>query len=122
FVAIALIQPVLKQLREANAAAPPFAPSSGEKQFQSLFDNQVARQIAGATHFPVVDRIAHDLLKRGRTIPTAQIDYGKQVRLSASPAAQPSAGTASATHEATNAPRQSPDPDLTSRAHPRPEP
>lgn len=70
FVAIALIQPLLKQLRDSNHAAPPFAPSSAEKQFQSLYDGQVAQRIVSSTQFPLVDRLARDLLSRGR--PAAQ--------------------------------------------------
>jgi len=64
FVAIAMIQPLLKQWRESNAAAPPFAPSQGEKQFQSLFDGQIAQQIARASRFPLVERVAEQLLLR----------------------------------------------------------
>ncbi|MFN7020501.1 MAG: hypothetical protein ACK4WH_04130 [Phycisphaerales bacterium] len=63
FVAIALIQPLLKQLRVSNTAAPPFAPSPGEKQFQSLHDAQIAGRIAAAGRFPLVDRLAQDLLR-----------------------------------------------------------
>lgn len=67
FVAITLVQPVLKQLRESNNAAPPFAPSQGEKQFQSLMDAHVAQQITRATSFPLVDRLAQDLLRHVKT-------------------------------------------------------
>src|ERR1043165_9691287 len=38
FVTISLVQPLLKQLRETNNAAPPFAPTEGEKQFRALTD------------------------------------------------------------------------------------
>jgi Rod binding domain-containing protein len=79
-VAIALIQPVLKQLRETNNAAPPFAPSAAEKQFQSLFDSQVARRIAGAKRFGVVDRIAGDLMKRVNGGSGADASEGKSIR------------------------------------------
>lgn len=66
FVAIAFVAPVLKQLRDSNNAAPPFAPGAAEKQFGSLMDQQVARQVVRASHFPLVDRVARDLLRTGR--------------------------------------------------------
>lgn len=73
FVAIALIQPLLKQLRDSNTAAPPFAPSPGQRQFQSLHDAQIAGRIAAAGRFPLVDRLAQDLLNRaGRRGETVQ--------------------------------------------------
>ena len=64
FVAVALVQPLLKQLRETNNAAPPFAPTSGEKQFQSLYDAEIAQRMVKAAHFPLVDRLSNDLLKK----------------------------------------------------------
>lgn len=67
FVAIAFVAPVLKQLRDSNNAAPPFAPGAAEKQFGALMDQQVARQVVRATRFPLVDRVAGDLLRTGRT-------------------------------------------------------
>lgn len=63
-VAVALIQPVLKQLRETNQATGPFAPTQGEKQFQSLADTQTAERIAAAANFPLVDRIAQQVLSK----------------------------------------------------------
>jgi Rod binding domain-containing protein len=64
FVSIAMVQPLLSQLRQTNQAAPPFAPSNAEKQFQSLFDAQVAERITSAKKFPLVDAVAEQLLKR----------------------------------------------------------
>ncbi len=66
FVAQTLVSPLLKQLREQSWAAPPFAPSSGEKQFVSLQDAHTANSISRASNFPLVDRIAQDLLDRAR--------------------------------------------------------
>lgn len=66
FVSVALIQPLLSQLRGSNQAAPPFAPTQGEKQFQSMFDASIAQQITRAKRFPLVDRLTDDLLKRVR--------------------------------------------------------
>lgn len=64
FVSVGLVQPLLAQLRSTNQAAPPFAPSNAEKQFQSLMDASIARQITHAERFPLVDWIAAMLIKR----------------------------------------------------------
>lgn len=65
FVAAAFIEPLLKHLRENTEAAPPFAPGPGEKQFRGIADAQIARRVARAANFPLVDRIASDLLRGG---------------------------------------------------------
>jgi Rod binding domain-containing protein len=59
------ILPLLKQMRETDHTAPPFAPSQAEKQFRALGDAGLAQQIVHAARFPLVDRLARDLLKRG---------------------------------------------------------
>lgn len=64
FVSSALIEPILKSLREANNTAPPFAPGPAEKQFRGLIDTHMARQIAHSSRFPLVDRLARDLLNK----------------------------------------------------------
>lgn len=64
FVAITLIQPVLKELRESNHAPPPFGPGPGEKPFRALLDAELAQRISRASSFPLVDRLAHDLRSR----------------------------------------------------------
>jgi Rod binding domain-containing protein len=66
FVAIALVQPILKQLRDTSQAAPPFAPTQGQKQFQALADADLAQRLVHRAHFPLVDRLTGDLLKRAR--------------------------------------------------------
>lgn len=63
FVALTFVQPALKELRDTNQAAPPFAPSEGEKQFRALLDADLARKIVHKAHYGLVDRLAHDLLK-----------------------------------------------------------
>ena len=72
FVAMALVQPLLKQLRDSNHAAPPFAPSQGEKQFQSLMDAEVAQRMVRAAHFPLVERLARDMLTKVRGVDAAR--------------------------------------------------
>ncbi len=64
FVAIAMVQPILKEAREGTMAAGPFAPSSAERQFRALQDASVAQRITKAAHFPLVERLAGDLLRR----------------------------------------------------------
>jgi Rod binding domain-containing protein len=59
------VLPLLKQMRETDHTAPPFAPSQAEKQFRALGDAGLAQQIVHAARFPLVDRLARDLLKRG---------------------------------------------------------
>jgi Rod binding domain-containing protein len=70
YVAIALVQPLLKQFRETSNAAPPFAPTPAEKQFRALTDADLAQQIVRAKQFPLVDRLARDLLIRGGVDPS----------------------------------------------------
>jgi hypothetical protein len=66
FVSMTLVQPLLKQLRSSSNAAPPFAPTEGEKQFQGLMDAETAQRIVKVAHFPLVDRITQDVLDRAR--------------------------------------------------------
>jgi Rod binding domain-containing protein len=63
-VSISLVQPVLKQLRDSDGAAPPFAPTQAERQFRSLMDAELAQRLVRASNFPLVDRLARDLLAR----------------------------------------------------------
>ena len=63
FVAVALVQPLLAEARKSSWAAEPFAPSDAEKQFGALMDAHVAREITRAARFPLVDRLAHDMLR-----------------------------------------------------------
>ena len=69
FVAAALIEPILKQLRETSSAAPPFAPGPAEKQFRGIADAQVARQIAQVSRFAIVDQVARNLLRSASALP-----------------------------------------------------
>jgi Rod binding domain-containing protein len=64
FVSVTFVQPLLKQLRESNHAAAPFAPTQGEKQFRSLADAEIARRIVKASRWGLVDRIASDIGQR----------------------------------------------------------
>ncbi len=71
FVSVTFVQPLLKQLRETSNAAPPFAPSQAEKQFQSLADQALTDRIVSASDWPLVNRLTSDLLKR-RAHPSPQ--------------------------------------------------
>lgn len=68
-VAIALVQPLLAQLRSADNAAPPFQATQGEKQFRSLWDAQIAGDLVRASNFPLVDRIAESMLRAAPKLP-----------------------------------------------------
>ena len=59
----ASMQPLLKQLRESSQAAPPFAPTSAEKQLRALQDAELARQVVRGGRFPVVERLAQGMLR-----------------------------------------------------------
>lgn len=63
-VSISLVQPLLEQLRSTGEAAPPFAPTRGERQFRALLDAELAQRMTRAARFPMVDRLARDLLER----------------------------------------------------------
>lgn len=62
-VATTLVEPILKEARENNRAAPPFAPTQAEKQFGSLLDHRLANEIVSASNFPIVERLARDVLQ-----------------------------------------------------------
>lgn len=66
-VSIALIQPILAELRASSHAAEPFAPGPYEKQFGSLMDAELSRRLVKAQNFPLVDRLARDLLRMSQT-------------------------------------------------------
>jgi Rod binding domain-containing protein len=67
FVALAFVQPLLKDMRNASWGAAPFAPSPAEKSFRALSDAQLAQDLVRAGRWPIVERLARDL--RGRTGP-----------------------------------------------------
>lgn len=77
FVAMAFVQPLLKQLRESNNTPPPFGPGKGEQQFRALMDAQVARNVVQKSNWPVVDRLARDMLERVRRM-KGQMPGGRQ--------------------------------------------
>lgn len=62
FVAIALVQPTLKALRESNHAAPPFAPGDAERRFGALLDAEWAKRITESSNFPLVDAVRERML------------------------------------------------------------
>lgn len=73
FVAGALIFPILKELRASNNAWGPFAPGKHEEMFASLLDGEIASRIVRASNFPLVDRLARDLL-RAESRRSAQVE------------------------------------------------
>lgn len=73
FVAQALVQPVLKQFRAQSNAAAPFAPTSAEQTFRGQLDADLAKQLVKAGHWPLVDRIAADLLRKATPVTGAKV-------------------------------------------------
>jgi Rod binding domain-containing protein len=67
FVAIALVQPLFKQLRASQNSTPPFGASNGEKQFRALWDAEIAQRMVHRSRWPLVDRVAQGLLKQSST-------------------------------------------------------
>ena len=56
-VAIALVQPILKGLRDGNHAAAPFGPGPAEKQFGGFVDAQWSRALVRGGNFPLVKAV-----------------------------------------------------------------
>jgi len=82
-VSIALIQPMLAQLRETSKAAHPFAPTSAERQFRAMSDAHLAQDIVKAANFPLVDVLARRMLAKseGEAAPDSGSDAtDKEVR------------------------------------------
>ncbi len=76
FVAIALIQPILKTLRESDKSPPPLGPGPAEKQFRSLADAQVARQIVRGGRWPLIDSMVRTLESGVNARGTTQVQTG----------------------------------------------
>lgn len=69
FIAVAFVQPIFKQMRSMNQAAAPFGPNKAEQQFQSLMDAQVSRHIVHKSNWPVVERVAQQMLVKAGLAP-----------------------------------------------------
>ena len=63
-VSATFILPVLTQVRESSMAAPPFAPTPGEKQFGSMLDQKIADEIVRSSRLPIVERLTRDFAAR----------------------------------------------------------
>lgn len=63
-VAQALVLPFLKQVRASNAAAPPFAPTQGERAFGSLMDQAMAQHLVTSGRWALVDAVSQRMLRR----------------------------------------------------------
>lgn len=63
-VSATFIMPVLTQVRESSMAAPPFAPTPGEKQFGSMLDQRLADEIVRSSRLPIVERLTRDFAAR----------------------------------------------------------
>ncbi len=86
-VSTALVQPIFKQLREsASAAPPPFGPGPGERSFRGMLDATMAQKLVTSQNWPLVDRLARDLLKKSS---------GSSVDASLAPSKDPAAAITS---------------------------
>lgn len=69
FVAATFLQPILKEIRSQNRAAPPFGPTDAEKALGPMMDAQMADRMVRAHQFGLVERIAADLRRRSTGSP-----------------------------------------------------
>lgn len=67
FVAQALVEPVLKQMREMTQAAAPFAPNQAEKAFRTMLDNAMAQRVVKSGNWALVDKVADRMIARTGT-------------------------------------------------------
>lgn len=56
-VSAALVMPLLKELRQANRAAPPFGPTGAEKTLGPLADAALAQRMVRAEGWGIVERL-----------------------------------------------------------------
>lgn len=79
FVAIAFVQPILAETHKPvlvdEEDLGPFAPGRAEKAFRPQLDARFARSIVSGSNFPLVDRVADDLLARAG-VPTPRTAAG----------------------------------------------
>lgn len=64
-VAIALVQPILSQMRSSNQAAEPFKPNEAERTFGSMMDAILARRLVHSSNWGLVDTMAQRLRRDG---------------------------------------------------------
>lgn len=66
-VAITFVQPVLSQARAARSSDGPFGQTQAERQFGGMIDGMTAERMVHAARWPLVDRLARDMLKHVNT-------------------------------------------------------
>ena len=64
-MAIALVQPILSQMRASNQAAEPFKPNEAERTFGSMMDAILARRLVHSSNWGLVDTMAQRLRRDG---------------------------------------------------------
>jgi len=62
FISMALVQPVLAQLRETNQASGPFAPGDAEKSFGPMLDAEIAHRMVKSSGWGLVDAVTTRLM------------------------------------------------------------
>lgn len=61
FISMALVQPILAQLRETNQAAGPFAPGEAEKSFGPMLDAEIAHQMVKSSGWGLISAVTSRL-------------------------------------------------------------
>ena len=63
-VAVSLVQPILKQMRENTWAAAPFAPNQAERTFRGMMDSEFAQRLVKSGRWGLVDAVARRVLRQ----------------------------------------------------------
>ncbi len=78
-VSIALVQPMLKRVRESNNAAPPFGANKGSKTFGTMLDAAYAAEMTSSTRWGLIDSVAQRMMARLNPAanPAGRLELGK---------------------------------------------
>lgn len=87
FVSIALVEPILKKLRESNQAAQPFAPGQVEKSFRGMLDRTLSQRIVQSGNWSLVTKVEESIARRAQPAPATLQPL--QTDLAATSAASP---------------------------------
>lgn len=63
-VGVALVQPVLKQMRENSWASAPFKPNQAERTFRGMMDAEFAQRMVKSQRWGLVDAVARRVLRQ----------------------------------------------------------
>lgn len=81
-VSIALVQPLLAEMRKGTLMADgPFKPGAYEKQFIGMFDAEIASRVVRSSNFPIVGAIEQQLIGRARADHDTAVDPARTTAL-----------------------------------------